>query len=129
MSTSVQPPDEAPDDAAVELLNNPVAETLRPLGYARRRWIPWNSNNKPISPQTINRWTRKGVKGVKLAVVYTPAGAVTSEAACLRFLAEVDRVRRDGMAAAGAIDATDDELRAVGLNVGVRVSGKRHGPP
>jgi hypothetical protein len=107
MSTPIQPPDDAP-----------VAETLKPLGYARKRWIPWNSDNKPVSPASINRWTRKGVMGVKLAVVYTPAGAVTSEAACRQFLAEVDRVRRGEMASAGVLDATDEQMRSVGLGKG-----------
>ncbi len=114
MTTLIQPPAKVPDDAACDLLNNPVAETLRPLGYARKWWIPRNASNKPISPATINRWARKGVKGIRLPVLYTPAGAVTSEAACRQFLAEVDRMRRDGMATA-AIDATEDQLRAVGL--------------
>ena len=100
---------------SIELLNDPVAETLRPLGYARKWWIPRDANNKPVSPQTINRWARKGVKGVKLSVIYTPSGAVTSEAACREFLAEVDRVRRGELDAAGALDATDEQLRAVGL--------------
>jgi len=109
---------------SVELLNDPVAETLRPLGYARKWWIPRNASNKPISPATIHRWARKGVKGIRLPVLYTPAGAVTSEAACRQSLAEVDRMRRDGMATA-AIDATEDQLRAVGLIGGVRVSDSK----
>ena len=125
MSTSMQPADEAPDDAAVDVLNNAAAETLKPLGYARKRWIPRRGNNKPVSPGTIHRWARDGVKGVKLAVVYAPGGAVTSEAACREFLAEVDRVRRGEVTAAAVLDATDDELRAVGLNVGVRVSDSK----
>ena len=120
MNTSFQPPAEVRED----LLNNPVAETLRPLGYARKWWIPRNTSNKPISPATIHRWARKGVKGIRLPVLYTPAGAVTSEAACRQSLAEVDRMRRDGMATA-AIDATEDQLRAVGLIGGVRVSDSK----
>ena len=100
---------------SIELLNDPVAETLRPLGYARKWWIPRDANNKPVSPGTMYRWIRKGVRGVKLSAVFTPSGAVTSEAACREFLGEVDRVRRGEMAAAGALDATDEQLRAVGL--------------
>ena len=49
---------------------------------------------------------------------------MTSEAACRQFLAEVDRMRREGMATA-AIDATEGQLRAVGLIGGVRVSDSK----
>ncbi len=100
------------------------AELLKPLGYARRWWIPRREENRPVSPATINRWVRKGVKGVRLQVIYTPDGAVTSEAACRQFLAEVDRVRREDMASAGALDATDNQLRAAGLIDDVGQPGK-----
>ena len=107
----------------VDLLVTDV-ELLKPLGYARRWWIPRREENRPVSPATINRWVRKGVKGVRLQVIYTPDGAVTSEAACRQFLAEVDRVRRDDMASAGALDATDNQLRAAGLIDDVGQPGK-----
>ena len=100
---------------SINLLDKPVAETLRPLGYARKFWIPRRADNRPISPATIHRWARKGTKGVKLAVVYTPAGAVTSEAACREFLTEVDGVRRNTMSSVEVIDATEDQLRVAGL--------------
>ncbi|MEO1994080.1 MAG: DUF1580 domain-containing protein [Planctomycetaceae bacterium] len=100
-----------------ELLSGDTQD-LKPLGYARKWWIPRDDNNKPVSPATLYRWIRKGVKGVKLDAVFTPSGCVTSEAACRQFLAEVDSARRNEMSSAGALDATDEQLRAVGLRPG-----------
>lgn len=105
--------------AAHQLADSPTDE-LRPLSYARRRWIPRRHNGKPVSPSTIFRWARKGVRGVKLPVLFTPTGAVTSEKACRHFLEEVDRVRRGSMNETRLIDASDDDLRRAGLIGGAK---------
>lgn len=100
------------DSEAVDLSATP-AEQLKPVGYARRWWIPRRHQNRPISPSTFYRWGKKGVKGVKLKLLFTPDGAVTSEAACREFLNAVDVARRAEMTP--VVDATGNELRAVGL--------------
>ncbi|MDG2127035.1 MAG: DUF1580 domain-containing protein [Fuerstiella sp.] len=94
-------------------LSTTPANQLKPLGYARRSWIPPRDNNKPVSPSTVYRWGKKGVKGVKLKMLFGPDGAVTSEAACREFLIAVDAARRAEMSP--AIDATESELKRAGL--------------
>lgn len=106
-------------EKSVQLLETP-AEYLKPVDYARRWWFPRRNENRPVSPSTVYRWAKRGVQGVRLKLLFTPDGAVTSEAACREFLSQVDRVRRDGMAAESCIDATDQELAKAGL-----ISGRK----
>lgn len=106
MSTLVSSP--------VDLSTTP-ADKLRSIDDARRFWFPRRPQNRPVSPSTVYRWAKKGVKGVRLKLLYTAAGAVTSEAACQEFLTQVDAARRGEMSAAECIDASDDELRRSGL--------------
>lgn len=91
------------------------ADELQSLRYARTHWIPRHDNGRPISPATAYRWIRKGVKGVKLRALMMPHGCYTTEAAVREFLAAVDAVRRSEVCDNPAIDASEDELRAVGL--------------
>jgi len=60
------------------------------------------------------RWVHKGVRGVKLEVLFIPSGTVTSEAACQRFRLEVDRAKRAALVA-DAPDVTPSQLKAAGL--------------
>lgn len=98
----------------VDLTQAPM-EDLRPVTYARKWWIPRNQHNKPVSPATVYRWAKCGIRGVRLKLIYSPSGALTSQDAVREFLKEVDRVRRQAMAAEKCIDATDDELSRAGL--------------
>jgi len=97
------------------LLETP--KDLRPLTDAAQWWIPRRFNNRPVSTATLHRWAKRGVKGVKLDVVYTADGAVTSREACRRFLAAVDAARRAEMQEKSEADypATEDQLKAAGL--------------
>ena len=74
------------------------AEELKPIDFARRWWFPRRDNNKPTSAATVHRWAREGVHGVKLAVLYTTDGAVTSEAACREFQLRIDQAKRQTLA-------------------------------
>ena len=100
------------------LLQNEPIENLMPLEIARKSWVPKRSTDKPISTATIYRWAKRGCCGVKLEVLYTPDGAVTSRAAVMEFLAAVDKARRGGPPE--RLQATDEELCAAGLSIGKR---------
>ena len=89
-------------------------EELRSLSHARRNWFPKPDGGRDISPATIHRWVRYGVHGVRLEVVHTPRGAVTSRSACQQFLHDVDQARRAKMPETQ--DVTDEELASVGLD-------------
>jgi len=97
------------------LLEQP--KDLRPLTDAAQWWIPRRFNNRPVSTATLHRWARKGVKGVRLEVIFTADGAVTSRDACRRFLSAVDAARRAEIHQKSEADypATEDQMQAAGL--------------
>ncbi|MEO2014347.1 MAG: hypothetical protein ABGZ53_08220 [Fuerstiella sp.] len=103
------------NDEEVNLWETTVDE-LGSLAYARRNWLQRN-NDKVVSPATTYRWVKKGVCGVKLRVLFTSAGCVTSEEACKDFIRNVDAARRVAIAKRGAatVDASVNELRAAEL--------------
>jgi hypothetical protein len=99
-----------------KLLRGTAAENLRPLEYARKWWIPRNAQNKPVSSATVYRWAKRGVCGIKLKVLFTADGAVTSEAAVRDFLRQVDAARRAEFAE--KTSATPAQLATAGLSPG-----------
>ncbi|MEJ7591120.1 MAG: DUF1580 domain-containing protein [Planctomycetaceae bacterium] len=99
----------------VERLVDTPAELLKPINYARAKWIPRPDGGNPVSPATVYRWIRRGVHGVKLRALFLPAGCVTSEAAVREFLAGVDDARKMASTGATLIDASDMELSSAGL--------------
>ncbi|GAB5444942.1 MAG: hypothetical protein Fues2KO_52910 [Fuerstiella sp.] len=102
-----------PQEQNVDLFTTPACD-LKPLGYARHKWIPYRPGNKPVSPPTMYRWAKKGVYGEKLMTLQTPGGTVTSEAACRDFLNRVHKART-AAETNDVIDASDDELQKAGL--------------
>ena len=98
----------------VELTTTP-AEALKPIDFARRKWIPRRDGNRPVSPSTMYRWAKKGVKGIRLKILFTPGEAVTSEAACREFMRRVDEARRSEFTDATVVDVSNSELIAAGL--------------
>ena len=99
-------------DMITDLISETV-ESLRPVDYARKWWVPRHADNKPISTSTMYRWIKRGVKGVKLRALYTTAGAVTSEVACKEFLSRVDAARRAELQPTE--ETTPEQLAAAGL--------------
>lgn len=91
-------------------LHDAPNEELETLAYARKNWFP-----KPVAPATIYRWVKHGSSGVRLQVLFSTGQTMTTKAACKNFLANVDRARRSRMVAAATIDATPEQLQAVGL--------------
>lgn len=65
-------------------------EHLVPLSEAAQ-FCP-RRRGKPRHPQTLARWARLGCRGVKLEVMETPSGPVTSQDAVVRFFEELSRL-------------------------------------
>ena len=95
--------------------SDPLADTskLRSLNVARHT-VP--HDRKPPSTATLTRWHRRGVCGIKLAVLLTPNGTFTSEAAVREFLQQVDAARRSEFAE--KTSATPAQLATAGLSPG-----------
>lgn len=51
--------------------------------------LPRRRRNRPVSPSTIYRWAGKGVRGVILESLQTPAGRITTAEAIVRFFARL----------------------------------------
>jgi len=59
--------------------------------------IPPKDNGKPVSRNTVTKWAKTGVNGVRLEVIYVGGVARTSRQALRRFFNAV--ARRHGVAA------------------------------
>lgn len=94
----------------VDLSETPL-EQLQPLQFACDNWFPPSRTGKRYSVKSLYRWARHGLRGVKLKVLYTTSGAITSEAAVREFMKLIDRTRRTS----GDTSMTEEEMAAAGF--------------
>lgn len=101
-----------------------LSEELIPLPQARKEEIP-KRHGKPVSPSTIWRWIRKGLRAsdgrrIRLEVTYAGRTPCTSREAIQRFFSELTEARldREDESAGepeGRSEATENRLREAGL--------------
>lgn len=87
---------------------------LRTLKHAGSHWLPGMSGG-PCSAPTVYRYASEGSHGVVLKTISTSRSTLTTEAACKEFIRNVDAVRKREKKAAGVVQASDSELRKLGL--------------
>lgn len=94
----------------VDLTNTPL-DQLKPLQFACDHWFPPAHHGKKYSVKSLYRWARYGLRGVKLKVLYTTSGAVTSESAVREFITLIDKERRTPT----DTSMTEEEMAAAGF--------------
>lgn len=95
-----------------------AAEEVLSLAQAARR-LPRRRLERPVSPSTLWRWHRKGVRGVHLEAIRLPSGLVTSVQALQRFVDALNQPATSGhqssLHQSQAAAAAESELRAAGI--------------
>ncbi len=65
-------------------------EDILPLRVAARRWLPKRPSGRRLSYNSIYRWAKKGLRGVKLETVCVGGTIYTSREALARFYARLN---------------------------------------
>ena len=89
-------------------------DELVPVTTARNELLPKRLNGKPFSRSTVWRWINRGVRGVKLGVVYVGDTPMLSQSLIQRFMEEVT-AQRNAASGQRVLDASEAELEAAGL--------------